>query len=52
MCIYTNKNEVQLNEHKKSAEAEAQGMSQGDIKTEVSDVWQYLAKLAPGRQPH
>ena len=33
-------------------DAEAQGKSQGEIRTEVSDVWQYLAKLATGRQPH
>ena len=66
MCIYTNKNEAQLNKHKEShkdeellecdmcnfAEEDPQGKSQGEIITKVSDVWQYLTKLVTGRQPH
>ena len=66
MCIYTNKNEAQLNKHKEShkdeelvecdmcnfAEEDPQGKSQGEIRTKVSDVWHYLTKLVTGRQPH
>ena len=43
---------VQFCRKEPTFDAEAQGKSQRGIRTEVSDVWKYLANLATGRQPH
>ena len=36
----------------KQSDADAQGKSQGEVRTKVSDVWQYLVKFATGGQSH